>query len=170
MIPKANPLHLSASPRSAGFTGWLEGHVPRSRTAFRLSGLPVGRSPYPGKGYGLNPRSSNLCPQGWAYFRVRENLKAKNQNKLAAWASPGEVCAFGFPSPGLAGSFTGQAPRIAYQGPGKALKSSPVRCSPAAALRLRLPVSPLTLNPPQQQHPALVGADEKRTAGAKRSK
>jgi hypothetical protein len=32
-----------------------------------------------------------------------------------------------------------------WQGPGYALKSSPVRCSPSAALRVRLPVSPLSL-------------------------
>ncbi|CAB1371235.1 protein of unknown function (plasmid) [Denitratisoma oestradiolicum] len=35
-------------------------------------------------------------------------------------------------------------PGFSGQGPGCALKSSPVRCSPAAALRVRLPVSPLT--------------------------
>lgn len=71
-------------------------------------------------------------------FRVRENPTAKDQrqkHRSPLGIAGGRYAPTAFLPPGIAGSFRGYAPRLEHQGPGFALKSSPVqtRCAPLAA-------------------------------------
>lgn len=109
--------------------------LPVGAGAVALAPAKAGATPKPGKGYGLNHERPRVKIFASAKIQQPKTKDQRQKHRSPLGIAGGRYAPTAFLPPGIAGSFRGYAPRLEHQGPGFALKSSPVqtRCAPLAA-------------------------------------